>query len=206
MSNFKIVGLGPGNLDYLTVVGRKVIKNAEVLIGGKRQLEELRDINEEADFIELKNFRDIFEFLSKNLEKNIVFVVSGDTGYYSLLRFLKRETKYKYDVFPGISSYQYFFSKLEMCWENFRLLSVHGRDINVFQELLRSNEGLILLTDDKNNPIKICEELLLAGAKNLQVFVGENLSYPNENITSFKIENYKDYLKNYDINVVILKK
>lgn len=206
MNNFKVVGLGPGNLDYLTVIGKKVIEKAEVVIGGKRQLEDVRSLNKGAIFKELKKLDEILEFLNKNQKKNIVFVVSGDSGYYSLLNFLKRKTDYEFDVFPGISSYQYFFAKLQMCWENFKLLSVHGREIDIYKELLESKNGITLLTDDKNNPIKICEELISKGVKGVEVFIGEDLSYKNECITSFKIEDYKNYIKNYEMNVVILKK
>lgn len=206
MNNFKVVGLGPGNLDYLTVIGKKVIEKAEVVIGGKRQLEDVRSLNKGAIFKELKKLDEILEFLNKNQKKNIVFVVSGDSGYYSLLNFLKRKTDYEFDVFPGISSYQYFFAKLQMCWENFKLLSVHGREIDIYKELLESKNGITLLTDDKNNPIKICEELISKEVNGVEVFIGENLSYKNECITSFKIEDYKNYIKNYEMNVVILKK
>ena len=36
-----VVGLGPGNLDYMTKAGIDKIKNSEIVIGGKRQLEEI---------------------------------------------------------------------------------------------------------------------------------------------------------------------
>ena len=34
-----VVGLGPGNISYLTEEGKRLIHSAQVLIGGKRNLE-----------------------------------------------------------------------------------------------------------------------------------------------------------------------
>lgn len=37
-----VVGIGPGNEGYITEIGKKIIAESDVLIGGKRNLEILR--------------------------------------------------------------------------------------------------------------------------------------------------------------------
>ena len=36
-----VIGLGPGNTDYITKLGEKLIQNSDVVIGGKRNLESI---------------------------------------------------------------------------------------------------------------------------------------------------------------------
>ena len=42
-----VIGLGPGNTDYITKLGEKLIQNSDVVIGGKRNLESIVDFEGE---------------------------------------------------------------------------------------------------------------------------------------------------------------
>ena len=42
-----IIGLGPGEFDYITKIGEKLIYDSDILIGGKRNLESIEDFNGE---------------------------------------------------------------------------------------------------------------------------------------------------------------
>lgn len=42
-----IIGLGPGNLDYITKKGENLISTSDVLIGGKRNLESIKNFEGE---------------------------------------------------------------------------------------------------------------------------------------------------------------
>lgn len=66
--------------------------------------------------------------------------------------------------------------------------------------------GLVLLTDDIQNPYEVSKKLYNSGVRNLTVIVGENLSYDNEKITILKIEDYEKLNRKFDMNVLILKK
>nr|WP_307775893.1 precorrin-6y C5,15-methyltransferase (decarboxylating) subunit CbiE [uncultured Cetobacterium sp.] len=206
-SNLKIVGLGPGNLDFLTGAGVKAILESEVIIGGKRQIEEIESLLLNQEKFYLKKLDEMKEFVRKNLDKKITFIVSGDTGYYSLLTYLKKSfEEISFHVIPGISSFQYLFSRIEMTWEHYSLHSVHGRDFDYVGALEKSKSGVVLLTDGENNPISISKNLLEKGIENVEVIVGERLSYPDECITRFEVKNYKNYEKMYMMNVTILRK
>ena len=50
-----IIGLGPGNTDYITELGKRIIKTSDVVIGGKRNLESISDFKGEK--IELSSDR-----------------------------------------------------------------------------------------------------------------------------------------------------
>ncbi|SJZ52428.1 precorrin-6Y C5,15-methyltransferase (decarboxylating) [Cetobacterium ceti] len=206
-NKIKVVGLGPGNLDYLTGAGLKAIKESEIVIGGKRHLEEIESLLNNQGKYTLGKLSDMIYFIDCNKNKKITIVVSGDTGYYSLLTYLRKNlSEEKLITIPGISSFQYLFGRLNMTWEKFSLYSVHGRDCDYIEALKKSDRGIVLLTDGINNPITISENLVKHNFKNIEVIVGERLSYEDEKITRFQVENYREYIKEYEMNVTILKK
>ena len=46
-----IIGLGPGEFDYITKMGEKLIYSSDILIGGKRNLESIENFSGEKSFL-----------------------------------------------------------------------------------------------------------------------------------------------------------
>lgn len=203
-----VIGLGVGNLDYFSKAGENRIKTSDIIIGGERQLEDVSHIIPKVCKVyTLKKLSDMLDFIKLNLDKNISIIVSGDTGFYSLLKYIKKNLPNKnIEVITNISSFQYLFAKICDTWEDFTLLSVHGRENDIVKALKKSKRGLILLTDSKNNPYEIAKTLADSGYQNTQIIVGERLSYSDEKITRFYAKDYKSYQRDYQMNVVILEK
>ena len=209
LNKINVVGLGPGNIKYLSNAGIDCIKEAEIVIGSTRQLSDLKTIiSEKQEIYILGKLNELITYLKENIERKITIIVSGDTGYYSLVPYLSKYlSKDILNIIPNISSYQYLFSKLRENWQNFRLASVHGREFDYIKNINDEDiEGLVLLTDDIQNPYEITKKLYNSGIRNLTIIVGENLSYDNEKITILEIENYKKLNRKFDMNVLILKK
>ncbi|MDK2919076.1 MAG: cobalt-precorrin-7 (C5)-methyltransferase [Candidatus Petromonas sp.] len=182
MNKINVLGMGPGNIDYVLPITLRKIKESDVLIGGKRILKDFANEEKELIYIDSKLSR-IVDYIKENMkEKKISLLLSGDTGFYSMLNYLK---KYFGDedieVLPGISSYQYLMAKLKKSWHNSYVGSVHGRDLDIIN-LTKSYDSVILLTDNKNSPANIASRLLEEGIQNKRIIVGENLSYENERI------------------------
>ena len=207
MNKICVVGLGPGNLDFLTGAGRKAIETCEVVIGGSRQLEELDElISKDCEKYILGKLSEVVDFIRSREGKDITVVVSGDTGFYSLLPFLKRNFRdEELKVIPGISSYQYLFSRIGECWQNYTLASVHGRDFDYIEEL-KNGIGVVLLTDEKNTPYNIAKNIYQSGIEDIEIVIGERLSYPDEKITKLDVSEYKKLNREFKMNIVILRK
>ena len=143
-----VIGLGVGNLEYFSKVGENRIKTSDIIIGGERQLEDISPIiPKNCKVYTLKKLSDMLEFIKLNLDKNISIIVSGDTGFYSLLKYIKKNLPNEnIEVITNISSFQYLFAKICDTWEDFTLLSVHGRENDIVKALEKSKRGLILLT------------------------------------------------------------
>ena len=208
-NKINVVGLGPGNIKYLSTFGIECIKEAEIIVGSTRQLSDLKAIiSEKQEIYILGKLSELIAYLKENIKKKITIIVSGDTGYYSLVPYLSKNlSKDILNIIPNISSYQYLFSKIGENWQNFRLASVHGREFNYVKNIDDEDiAGLVLLTDDIQNPYEVSKNLYNSGVRNLTVIVGENLSYDNEKITILEIENYEKLNRKFDMNVLILKK
>ena len=208
-NKINVVGLGPGNIKYLSTSGIECIKEAEIIVGSTRQLSDLKAIiSEKQEIYILGKLAELIAYLKENIERKITIIVSGDTGYYSLVPYLSKNlSKDILNIIPNISSYQYLFSKLGENWQNFRLASVHGREFDYVKNINDKDiAGLVLLTDDIQNPYEVSKNLYNNGIRNLTVIVGENLSYDNEKITILEIEDYEKLNRKFDMNVLVLKK
>ncbi|MCG6840028.1 precorrin-6y C5,15-methyltransferase (decarboxylating) subunit CbiE [Fusobacterium polymorphum] len=208
-NKINVVGLGPGNIKYLSTAGIDCVKEAEIIVGSTRQLSDLKTIiSEKQEIYILGKLSELIDYLKENIERKITIIVSGDTGYYSLVPYLSKNlSKDILNIIPNISSYQYLFSKIGENWQNFRLASVHGREFDYIKNIDDEDiAGLVLLTDDIQNPYEVSKNLYNSGVRNLAVIVGENLSYDNEKITILEIEDYEKLNRKFDMNVLILKK
>ena len=208
-NKINVVGLGPGNIKYLSTTGIDCVKEAEIVVGSTRQLSDLKTIiSEKQEIYILGKLTELIAYLKENIERKITIIVSGDTGYYSLVPYLSKNlSKDILNIVPNISSYQYLFSKLGENWQNFRLASVHGREFNYIKNIDDKDiAGLVLLTDDIQNPYEVSKNLYNNGIRNITVIVGENLSYDNEKITILEIEDYEKLNRKFNMNVLVLKK
>ena len=196
----KIVGLGPGNPELMTLAAVNALAEAEVIGGAERNIESSLELLKSVDLSEHitslktilleKDLKKFVKSVEEQLEKNTVVVVSGDPGFYSLLDTFNNAGIQVVAV-PGISSYQYFYSKLGMSYKNHRLLSCHGRTMD-YIEALKESDGVFLLTDGETTPKEICKRLVAEGLINAMVHIGANLSYENEEIVSGKAEDFMD--------------
>lgn len=201
-----VLGLGPGNRDYILPEVEKRIKSADLIVGGKRNIESITDLTAEKEiaYIDRHLKELVISMKNKMDEKKIAVILSGDTGFYSMLGYLRKNFDLsELDVVPGISSMQYFFARIGEQWHDAIIKSVHGREFD-YIEALKSAGKVGLLTDEINTPQEIAKKVCDAGIE-ATIYVGENLSYPDECITSGKACEIKKIQKKFDLNVVIIK-
>ena len=175
-----VIGLGPGDIGYITKIGLDLINESDVLIGGKRNIESIRHFAGQK--IELNvNLKEIVEFINNNTDKNISIIASGDPLLYGIGKYIssKVDTN-KLNIVSGISSTQYLFSKIKIDMNDLYITSSHGKTPDF--DYVLSHKKICMVTDKKIGPCEISREILNRGYKKT-VVVGENLSYENERIT-----------------------
>ena len=105
MKKINVVGLGPGNIKYMSLLGVECIKEAEIIVGSTRQLSDLDSvISDKQEKYILGKLGELIIYLKENLDKKITIIVSGDTGYYSLVPYLSKNlSKDILNIVPCIS-------------------------------------------------------------------------------------------------------
>lgn len=195
-----VIGLGPGNTDYITKLGEKLIQNSDVVIGGKRNLESIVDF--EGEKIEISsNLKEIVEYINNNKHKQISVIASGDPLIYGIGRYLSKNIdKEDLNIVSGISSLQYIFSKVHIDMNDLYITSSHGKTPDF--DYVLSHKKVCMVTDKIIGPKEICKQIL---DRNLEktIVVGENLSYDNERITIGSPE-YILKLEDFDMCVVVI--
>lgn len=183
MLRVNIVGIGPGNPELLTGAAIKAIKESNILIGDKRMLaafaeadKKIYDTIKTADIVEIA--------ASANPEKDVLAVlVSGDVGFFSLAKTISGKLPDCECVrYCGISSLVYFAAKLQLSWDDAKIVSMHGRKQNLVAAVAE-NKKVFSLTGGEHTPQMLCAQLCEHGLSDVRVYVGENLSYPEEKIT-----------------------
>lgn len=189
-----VVGIGPGNPDYIAPIARRYIDSAKTLVGSVRALQTFGENAIHTQKI-TGDIKASIEFIREHAaSEEVVVMVSGDPGYYSLLAALREQfTPKDLFVIPGISSFQLAFARLALPWQNARLLSLHGRSVD--SQDLSYEQGAVLgiLTDTIHTSKAIAMLLLEVGwPKETQLHVCTKLSYEDEEVISLSLEQAAD--------------
>lgn len=207
--NIAIIGVGMGNPNMLTIEAKEKIHKSQCLIGSARMLDLMPDYRGEKYATisekEIANYLSINEYL-----KEAAILVSGDVGFYSAATGLseglqKQFPKMTIEWVNGISSLQYFCSRCRTTWENVKTISVHGRENNLSKILaeVTRNEKTFVLTGNTCTINDVCKALVKRGLGNLEVKIGENLSYSKERISKGEACEFQEK-KFEDLSVMLI--
>ncbi len=208
MHPIQIIGIGQGRKD-LTQQHLEIIKGADILVGGKRQLEMFSDTA--ARTIAVKGHIEelVMDLEKKAMENKIVVLASGDPLFHgigaSFCRLLPPE---KIVVHPNVSIVAAAFSAIKEPWHDARLISLHGsHQAPLLFSQLADEHKVLFLTDPKNDPHFIAEQLEKEGLYDFKVCVLEQLGdKENQKITWFENIDLLFDQKFSQPNIVILLK
>ncbi|WP_082788980.1 precorrin-6y C5,15-methyltransferase (decarboxylating) subunit CbiE [Desulfolucanica intricata] len=203
MLKITVVGIGPGGKEYLTPAALEAISEAKFLIGGKRNLQ-LFDISQKETFIIKNNLQDMLKYIK---EKNsaVTVLASGDPGLFGILAYLRRHFSPKQlQVIPGISSVQLACARLALPWHDAVITSTHGRDYSDFIETVKQNDKVVSLTNPRSSPSELAKALLESGIFTRTIYLCQNLTYPDENITKYTLKELVDKKINQNSNCVMV--
>lgn len=173
-----IVGIGPGAREYILPIAIEVLQKSDIIIGFSRAIKSISFINTKK--VEIKSLGELISYINKYKDLVISVIASGDPCFYGITEFIKKNYGDCIKIITGISSYQYFFSKLKKTWQNAYLGSLHGREKD-FISIVKNTKTSFWLTDKFNTPSIIANQLVEEGI-NGKMYIGENLSYNDENI------------------------
>ncbi|HCM89681.1 MAG TPA: cobalt-precorrin-7 (C(5))-methyltransferase [Vagococcus sp.] len=200
MAMITVTGIGPGEVSLLLNRVLDEIEQSDIVIGSSRQLDVVpvtfTGVKKELP----KKLLELEVFLQKEKDKKVVILASGEPLLYGIGNWMMTKFEAKdIQIIPGISSMQYMFSQLKLSMNDTYFTSSHGKEPNY--DLIFSLSKVALVTDEKTGPYQLAEEIRRRGLKRT-IFIGENLSYPNENIRKFDESNVPNEV--FNMNVVVL--
>lgn len=210
-----LAGIGMGQPSQMTGEVLRAIRESDALIGAGRMLESAeRALQNDVKYYKAYLPDDVIQIVSKHPEwKQAVILYSGDTGFFSgasrMAEWL-REAGYPFTVYPGTSCVSYLAARLGTHWEDAAIYSAHGRELSVDRVMKRlcdpeePAKRAFILMGGKNGAGQFCERLTQAGYGNVQVTVGESLSYPEEQIRRGTAEEMKK-LEFADLSLILLE-
>ncbi len=178
-----VLGVGPGAPEFVLPAVSERVRRCHILVGGKRNQALFPGFTGER--IEVGSvIGSLMDYIEDNYRSRQVGVlVSGDPGLFSLLQPLRRRfPDQALDVVPGISALQYFFARLGRPWNDAAVISLHGRDDDALAQTVNNNALVGIFTDKQQTPARVCSRLIQSGITDRRVYIGENLSYPEEKI------------------------
>lgn len=175
-----LIGIGMGGEKQLTLEASEWIETSDFVIGADRMLQQFALEGKRTATAYLPD--SILQCMKENSDcKKISVLFSGDLGFYSgAKKLIPCLADYRLTFFSGIASPVYFLNKIGKSWESVRLLSMHGKKCNLLYELRHHKDIFLLL--GSNGVEELCKKLILFGLENINVTIGENLSYPEERI------------------------
>ena len=181
MQTVTLIGMGASS-DTLTAEAREALGRAELVAGAQRLLDAL-PAGVTAERVPAVRPADVLAAVAG--AQNAAVLYSGDTGFYSgaagLLARLK-EAGIPARVLPGLSSVQMLAAALGRPWQDWKLVSAHGRPCDPVAAVCGGQPAFFLTGTGESGPAALCAQLAAAGLGALPVTVGENLGLASRRI------------------------
>lgn len=199
-----LAGIGMGAEALLTEEVRNRIAEADYVFGAKRMVESIKKLCKQ----NVKTYncylsKDIIPLI-ENIQENsakIVILFSGDTGFYSGCEKLynelcKHKGMGKAEVLPGISSLSVLSARTGISWQDAKILSTHGVEPALWKSRLldaaKHEKKTFFLTSGMADVEEIgnllSSEFAKEEWKNLKIYLGYQLSYPQEWVRCLTID------------------
>ena len=181
--NVTLIGMGSGQPENLTLQGLAALRQADLILGARRLLAVLPAGCTENRAAAYRP-DEVAELLQTSGAENAVLVYSGDTGFYSGASAMMEKLEalgVRARVLPGLSSIQLLAAALGRPWQEWNLVSAHGRTCDPVAECMQGRPTFFL-TGGSEDPATLCAQLEAEGFGDMQAVVGQCLGTPEEKI------------------------
>ncbi len=181
------LGLNPSQLSQLV---RERIENADVLVGGKRQLESFPDFAGERVLI-VSPLQSILNIIREHSAagRKVMVMADGDPLFYGIgKRIVEELGRENVRIMPGVTTLQTAAARLGIPWHDITLVSLHGRgDFAPVFAALTHTDMVAVFTDADNSPAAIAKAMLERGAGNFGMWVFEDLESELERVGKYNL-------------------
>jgi precorrin-6Y C5,15-methyltransferase (decarboxylating) len=206
MKTVSIIGMGMGPED-LTARHKRIVAQADILVGGRRLLEQFKDSPAQKKPIG-KDIEGIVEYVkARSKHHKVVVLASGDPLFYGIgARMAAALGARGVKIYPNISSVAAAFARIKEPWNDAAIISLHGRkNENKLFSALENENKIAVFTDPKKNPAWLASRLIEKEFSNFKICVLEALGSDSERFDWYPLETAAG-MKFADPNMVVLKR
>jgi precorrin-6B C5,15-methyltransferase / cobalt-precorrin-6B C5,C15-methyltransferase len=176
-----IVGIGEDGVDGLTPAAVGLVREAEIVFGGKRHLALAAVLIQGAARTWPSPFERAVEAILAQRGRRVCVLASGDPFFYGVGTVLaKHVAAQEMLVLPAPSSFSLAAARLGWDLSTTALLSLHGRALDLVRPHLHPGTRVLALTSDREGPGTLARLLRETGFGASRITVLEALGGPRE--------------------------
>ncbi len=178
-----IIGVGDDGFDGLVAPARKIIEQADLLVGAEAELKAAPSSKAQRLVIG-PDLDAAIDKIAKTKDKHIVILASGDPLFYGVARYLcDKLGKDRFEVLPHVSSMQLAFARVKESWEEAYLTDLANHRLDEVIEKIRIATKVGLFTTEMYPTKAVAKALLDRRIDYFSAYVCENLGSPDERVT-----------------------
>lgn len=187
-TKIQIIGIGDDGLEGVTEAARRMIEQADLIIGASPMLALLPTSTAERLELDADLGGVVERLRSASSDQRIVVLASGDPLFYGTARYLCTKLgKERFEVLPHVSSMQLAFARVKESWEEAYLTDLSRRPLESILDRVRIAEKVGLFTSDEQSPSAVAQTLLDHQLDYFTAYVCENLGSPDERVTNAEL-------------------
>jgi precorrin-6Y C5,15-methyltransferase (decarboxylating) len=198
-----IIGIGEDGVDGLSHPAKRLVEEADLLIGENHSLASVTEARGQRIVIGT----DLGEAVSRIEDsggQKIVVLAVGDPLFYGVARYLcDRLGKDRFEVVPHVSTMQMAFARVKESWEEAFLTNLATHRLESVLGQIRGAETVGLFTSESHPPAEVAKALLDSHIDYFTAYVCENLGSPDERVTRGELHEIADH-QFAPLNVMIL--
>jgi precorrin-6Y C5,15-methyltransferase (decarboxylating) len=187
-----VVGIGDDGDQGLTARTSAIVKRADLLCGGERQLAFFP--RHPAERFVIKSDVDALVSLLDGAvgRRRAAVLASGDPCFFGIGGVLaERLGSARVRIHPAPSSIALAFARLGIGWQDATVLSAHGRPLAGIVPRALAATTFAVLTDPTNTPAAVATVLLAAGMDDAQAWVCEHLGGERERLVESRLSDLR---------------
>jgi precorrin-6Y C5,15-methyltransferase (decarboxylating) len=160
------------------------IREADILVGGKRQLAAF-DASGAVKRVIDGDIPGLLGFIREHMDRHrIVVLASGDPLFHGIGTSLVRELgQERVRILANVSALQEAFSRIGLPWHDAKLVSLHASaEPDALLPALRRHDKVGILTRAGSSPDRIARRMCDSGLAGFRICVLERLGFPDERI------------------------
>ncbi len=178
-----VVGIGEDGLPGLSQVAYSLVEQAEVLVGGSRHLSMLPENDTREKLTWSSPIAASVEDIIKRRGKSVCILASGDPMCFGIgITFTRRIPISEITIVPAPSAFSLACARLGWALQEVETLSLAARPISLLHPVIYPGARLLILSEGRNTPAAVAQNLVDRGFGNSKMTVLEYLGGEREHI------------------------